>query len=60
MRRYRKRIVCLFLVCGMLPAFFLKCDKASLNLQRGFWQGLGYNVSALLTQSAEEQQETNP
>ena len=33
---------------GCLPAFVLKCDKAALNLQRGFWQGLGDSFSDLL------------
>ncbi len=33
---------------GFLPAFFLKCDKAALNLQRGFFQGLGDSFSDLL------------
>ncbi len=33
---------------GFLPAFLLKCDKAALNLQRGFWQGLGDSFSDLL------------
>ena len=32
---------------GFLPAFFLKCDKAFLNLQRGFFQGLGDSFSDL-------------
>jgi len=33
---------------GFLPAFLLQCDKAALNLQRGFWQGLGDSFSDLL------------
>ncbi len=33
---------------GFLPAFFLKCDKSFLNLQRGFFQGLGDSFSDLL------------
>ncbi len=33
---------------GFLPAFLLKCDKAFLNLQRGFFQGLGDSFSDLL------------
>jgi hypothetical protein len=48
MRGYRKKFVCFVLACGLLPAFFLSCNKAALNLERGFWQGLGYNVSVLV------------
>ncbi len=33
---------------GFLPAFLLRCDKALLNLQRGFFQGLGDSLSDLL------------
>lgn len=36
------------LLAGLLPAFFLQCDKAALNAQRGFWQGLGFQVSEVL------------
>jgi hypothetical protein len=48
MRRYRRKLLCLILACGMLPAFFLSCNKAALNLQRGFWQGLGADISEFL------------
>ncbi len=34
-------------MCGLLPAFFLQCDKAALNLQRGFFWGLGQDLSGL-------------
>ena len=33
---------------GFLPVFLLRCDKAFLNLQRGFFQGLGDSFSDLL------------
>jgi hypothetical protein len=33
---------------GLLPAFVLRCDKASLNFQRGLTQGLGHEVSEIL------------
>jgi len=49
MRRYRKKFIGLVFACGLLPAFFLQCDKAGLNIQRGFWQGLGFNLSTLIT-----------
>ncbi len=34
-------------MCGFLPAFILQCDKAALNLQRGFFYGLGQDLSGL-------------
>ena len=42
------RWLLLVAMSGFLPAFLLKCDKAALNLQRGFWQGLGDSFSDLL------------
>ncbi len=42
------RWLLLVAMSGCLPAFVLKCDKAALNLQRGFWQGLGDSFSDLL------------
>lgn len=42
------RWMLLVAMSGFLPAFFLKCDKAALNLQRGFFQGLGDSFSDLL------------
>ncbi len=33
---------------GVLPAFFLRCDKAALNFQRALLQGLGDNVADLI------------
>ena len=33
---------------GILPAFIMRCDKASLNFQRGLFQGLGEEVGDLL------------
>lgn len=35
-------------VAGVLPAFFLRCDKAALNFQRGLFQGLGLDVADLI------------
>ncbi len=48
--RFSRSLRWLLLVAmsGFLPAFVLKCDKAALNLQRGFWQGLGDSFSDLL------------
>ena len=48
MRRYYFKLMALLALGAALPAFFLKCDKAALNLQRGFWQGLGDSISDLL------------
>ncbi len=42
------RWMLLVAMSGFLPAFLLQCDKAALNLQRGFWQGLGDSFSDLL------------
>lgn len=52
MRLNRKKLLSLVLLCGVLPAFFLQCDKAALNFQRGFWQGLGFWVSEWLGDTA--------
>ena len=48
--RHRTKMWWLLLagMSGMLPAFILRCDKAALNLQRGFFQGLGDSLSDLL------------
>lgn len=51
MRRYYYKLMALLLAGSLLPAFFLQCDKAALNFQRGFWQGLGDSVSNLLSDS---------
>ncbi len=42
------RRVLTVLALGFLPAFVMRCDKAALNFQRGFFEGLGFNVSAAL------------
>jgi len=48
-RRYRAaRRLMIVLAAGVLPAFVMRCDKAALNFQRGFFQGLGLNVSEAL------------
>ena len=31
-----------------LPAVVMRCDKAALNVQRGFYQGLGDELSDLV------------
>lgn len=48
MRRQKRFARWLILVgsAAVLPAFFLRCDKASLNLQRGFFWGLGEAIAA--------------
>ena len=35
-------------VAGFVPAFILRCDKAALNFERGFLQGLGEDVADLV------------
>ncbi|MBK9119837.1 MAG: hypothetical protein IPM18_09600 [Phycisphaerales bacterium] len=30
---------------GVLGAWLLRCDRAALNFQRGFWWGLGDSIS---------------
>jgi hypothetical protein len=52
MHRYRKKLLYLAMLCGLLPAWVLRCDRAALNFQRGFWQGMGHNVSDLVTDAA--------
>ncbi len=49
--RFRRWLV-LVAACGVLPAFFLRCDKAALNFQRGLFQGLGEDVGSLLLDQA--------
>ncbi len=44
---------------GLLPAFILNCDKAALQLQRGFLQGLGEDLGDMvLAQSITADEET--
>ena len=49
--RFRRRFgwMAIF-AAGMLPAFIMRCDKAALNVQRGFYEGLGLSVSQLLVE----------
>lgn len=49
--RFRRWLV-LVTAFGMLPAFFLRCDKAALNFQRGLFQGLGEDVGGLILEQA--------
>ena len=48
--RKRNRLFRWLVVCavGVLPGFVMRCDKAALNLQRGFMQGLGVSLSDAL------------
>jgi len=50
MMRKRNRLFRWLVVCavGVTPAFVMRCDKAALNLQRGFFEGLGIAVSGAL------------
>ncbi len=52
MRRFRRKLICLVLASAVLPITVLRCNKAGLNLQRGFWQGLGAAISELVVNSA--------
>jgi len=49
MRRYYYKWAALVMTGATVFAFLLQCDKAALNLQRGFWYGLGDSISDLLT-----------
>ena len=40
-------------VAGVMPAFVMRCDKAALNVQRGFFFGLGEQVSEMLLTAVE-------
>lgn len=55
LRRHHYKVLVLAMACGLLPAWLLRCDRASLNLQRGFWLGLGENISAALVQGVARQ-----
>lgn len=37
--------VVLFAGSTLFSSYFLRCDRAALNFQRGLFQGLGENVS---------------
>jgi len=34
---------------GVLPALLLRCDRMALNLQRGFFWGLGQEAAQIVT-----------
>ena len=42
------RWMMVFAISGILPAVFMRCDKAALNFQRGLFTGLGVGVSQVL------------
>ncbi len=47
----RGRVVRWLVIVGMsgiLPGFIMRCDKAALNFQRAFFEGLGEETSELL------------
>ncbi|MEK7731426.1 MAG: hypothetical protein AAB363_06170 [Planctomycetota bacterium] len=48
--RFERAVRWVFIVAaaGVAPAFVMRCDKAALNVQRGFFQGLGLSVSDAL------------
>ena len=48
--RFERAVRWVFVVAaaGVAPAFVMRCDKAALNVQRGFFQGLGLSVSDAL------------
>ena len=47
------RVLVLLSVAGVMPAFLMRCDKAALNVQRGFFFGLGEQVSEMLLTAVE-------
>ena len=53
-----KRRMCLLkwlaVACSAtLPATVMRCDKAALNVQRGFYQGLGDELSEIVGEQFE-------
>ncbi len=48
--RKRNRLFRWLVVCsvGVLPAVVMRCDKAALNVQRAFFEGLGFALSDAL------------
>ena len=48
--RFERAVRWVFVVAaaGVASAFVMRCDKAALNVQRGFFQGLGLSVSDAL------------
>ena len=40
-----RRWLLLIALSGFLPGVIMRCDKAALNFQRGFWEGLGQNAA---------------
>ena len=50
MMRKRNRLLRWFVVCavGVTPGFVMRCDKAALNVQRTFYEGLGVALSEAL------------
>lgn len=56
MKRRRRWMRKMMVVCsaGVLPAFVLKCDKAALNFQRGFFGGLGASVAQFIVDNADQ------
>jgi len=50
MMRKRNRLFRWLVVCavGVLPGFVMRCDKAALNVQRAFFEGLGVALSDAL------------
>ena len=55
MRRKRRTVRALKVLMivgasGTMPGFILRCDKAALNLQRTFYEGLGDNLADLVVE----------
>ncbi len=50
MMRKRNRLFRWLVVCavGVTPGFVMRCDKAALNVQRTFYEGLGVALSEAL------------
>jgi hypothetical protein len=46
------RLLVIACAAGILPATFLRCDKAALNFQRGLYSGLGLSLSQYLVDTS--------
>ncbi len=52
MRKLRIKFVALCVAGALLPAVLFDCGKVARKFQLGFWEGLGANVSGLVTDAA--------
>ena len=45
------RWLMIVVAAGVLPGFVMRCDKAALNIQRGFFEGLGLAFSEVIIET---------